>query len=89
MVVPTVVPSIVLGVIAGTILAAVVHLIRGDSVRGLFRLWVAAQLGFWIAAVGAAWVRASLYTVGELQVVAGAAGSALAIALLIVTHRRL
>ena len=74
MIVPTVVPALVLGLVSSTMLAAVMHLTRGNTLRDLAVIWLAVSSGFWVSAVAAAWLRSPLYTVGELQLVAGLAG---------------
>jgi len=78
MIVPTVVPAVLLGVVSSTMLAAVVHLTRGSTIRDLIVIWIAVSLGFWLAAIAAAWLRAPLYTIGELQLIAGLVGGTIA-----------
>ncbi len=85
MMVPTVVPAVLLGVVSSTMLAAVVHLTRGNTIRDLIVIWIAVSLGFWLAAVAAAWLHAPLFTIGELQLIAGLVGGM--IAALIVTRK--
>ncbi len=74
MIVPTVLPAVVLGVVSSTMLAAVMHLTRGSTLRDLTVIWIAVSAGFWLSALAAAWLRAPLYTVGQLQLIAGLAG---------------
>lgn len=74
MIVPIALPAVVLGVVTSTMLAAVMHLTRGNTLRDLGVIWVAVSAGFWLSALAAAWLRAPLYTVGQLQLIAGLAG---------------
>ena len=85
---PTVFPAILLGVTISTLLAAVAHLLRGQNLRDLASIWLIAQAGFWPAQVLASLVRAPLWPIGELQWLAGLGGGVLALALTIVSRKR-
>ena len=85
---PALLPPVVLGVTVATMLAAFTHLWLGGSLRSLLSLWLVIQLGFWAADFAAALLRAPLYTIGDLQIVAATTGG-LAISILkIVTRKR-
>jgi hypothetical protein len=81
-------PSIVLGLITATMLAAIAHLMRGHTLHDLLSIWLAVQIGFWVVALVAAWLRAPLFTVGELQLGAGLIGGVTSLGIAIVTHKR-
>lgn len=81
-------PALLLGLVVSTLMATALHVLRGQHMRALLPFWLTVQVGFWLAAVVAAIVRAPLYTVGELQLIAGIAGGLLAAALSIVTQKR-
>ena len=85
MIVPTIVPALLLGVVSSTLLAAVMHLTRGRTMRDLGVIWLAVSVGFWLTAIAAAWLRAPLYAIGELQLIAGLVGGL--VAALIVTRK--
>ncbi len=72
-------PALLLGLIIATTLAVVVHLARGQTMRDLVALWLATQVGFWLAQSLASFLHSSWYAVGDLQVVAGLVGGVLAI----------
>ena len=59
-------------------LAAVMHLTRGRTMRDLAVIWLAVSVGFWLTAIAAAWLRAPLYAIGELQLIAGLVGGLVA-----------
>ena len=85
---PALLPPIVLGLTVATLLAALMHLLTGGPLRSLISLWLRIQIVFWVADVAAAAMRAPLYAIGDLQIVAATAGG-LAIGILtIVTRKR-
>ncbi len=81
------VPGIVLGLVSATLIAALMHVVRGRTLRDLFSIWMISQAGFWLGHIAATLLGAPLYMIGDLQIVAGVAGSGAALALAIVTHR--
>jgi hypothetical protein len=87
MIVPNLAPALLLGVTVATLIGAVVHALRGRTTRDFFGIWIVSQGGFWLAHAAASLVNAPLYSVGDLQMVAGVAGSVVLLALAIVTHR--
>ena len=83
----TFVPVIVLGGVTATLVAALVHWVRGRTMRDFLRLWLYAQIGFWLGHGVAIAFNAPLYTIGDLQIIPAAAGSLLATGIAIVRHR--
>ena len=84
---PALLPAIVLGLTCGTLIAALAHALRGRTLRDLLSMWLIGQIGFWLGHIAAALYGAPLFMVGDLQIVAGVAGSGAALALAIVTHK--
>jgi hypothetical protein len=86
---PALLPPILLGITVATTLAAITHLWCGGTLRNLAALWLFIQIGFWVAHFGAALIRAPLYAIGDLQIVAATTGGLVISALLIVTRKRI
>lgn len=85
---PALLPPIVLGLTVATLLAAIIHLLTGGPLRSLLSLWLRIQVVFWAADVAAAVLRAPLYAIGDLQIVAATAGGLAAGIFTIVTRKR-
>jgi hypothetical protein len=83
----TLLPVIVLGVITATLIASLVHVVRGRTMRDFVSIWLVAQAGFWLGHGIAVVFNAPLYTIGDLQIVAGFLGTILALGIAIVRHR--
>jgi hypothetical protein len=83
----TLLPAIVLGGVMATLVAALVHWVRGRTMRDFVRLWVYAQIGFWLGHGLAVAFNAPLYTIGDLQIIPAAVGSLLATGIAIVRHK--
>jgi hypothetical protein len=83
----TLLPVILLGVITATLIGSIVHVVRGRTISDFVSIWLIAQIGFWLGHGVAVVFRAPLYTVGDLQIVAGVAGTLLALGIAIVRHK--
>lgn len=83
----TLLPVIVLGVVAATLIASLVHVVRGRTMRDFASIWLIAQAGFWLGHGIAVVFNAPLYTIGDLQIVAGLLGTILALGIAIVRQR--
>ncbi len=84
---PAFFPAVLLGVTISTMLAAVAHLLRGQTMRDLASIWLIVQVGFWPAHWLASLSHAPLWPIGELQWLAGLGGGALALTLAIVSRK--
>ncbi len=71
-------PSLLLGLICGTLVAATLHVMRGQNIRDLVALWLFVQMGFWSAHFAANLLRAPLWSVGDLHLLAALVGGTLA-----------